>query len=75
MITSDHQAVSHFGKKRTKPKHLSLPLPPSLPPPALPKPPPHFQTRKKRSYTLMNIRTGTNIHASCPDVQQKVHLQ
>lgn len=69
MITSDYQAVLHFGKKSTKPKHLSLPLPPSFPP--------HFQARekKKNNNILMNIRAGTNIHASCPDVQQKVYLQ
>lgn len=40
MITSDYQAVLHFGKKSTKPKHLSLPLPPSFPP--------HFQAREKK---------------------------
>lgn len=30
----------------------------------------HFQTREIEVILLMNMRTGTNIHASCPDVQQ-----
>lgn len=61
MITLDYQAASHCEQSPNTFLFLSLPLFSSLFP--------SFQTRET-NYTPMNIRTGTNIHASCPDVQQ-----
>lgn len=72
MIISDYHAVLHPGKKVNKtqtPFSFSTSLLPPFPSTSKP------GNKKERSYTLMNIRAGTNIHASCPDGQQKVHLQ
>lgn len=65
MSTLDYQAVSHFRKNKLSPNtflFLSLPQISFLFP--------HFQTKEIEVILLMNMRTGTNIHASCPDVQQ-----
>lgn len=63
MSTLDNQAASHFRKKLNKAQTHSSPSP-HFPPSS-----PTSKPGKEKLYP-MNMRTGTNIHASCPDVRQ-----